>query len=292
MDRRLLGTRKAQCKFCERIDAYVRAKVERLESDKVSLNAVPLKMNVNGILDSNGKISIANLPKELLLMKTSAEVALRYAASLGIKLSGISVITDNDSQFSYAIASGKITKSGLGSSAALTVATVKAVLGSQSVKYDNEIVHKLAQTAHSIATGKVGSGSDIAAATYGSMIYTRYSPEIVKKLPAEYTNEQLRELIDSKWDYTAEPFSLPKQFRLAFANFVGAAMITIKAVGSVSDFKAKDPAQYKSLMDEINKENAAAIAALKLIGSGDSDAMAELRRLQYRKAAHEEARKR
>lgn len=263
--------------FVSAVNAYVRAKAESLDN-KVVLNAIPLKMRSEGTIDADGRISIMNLPKELLLMKTSVEVSLRYASSLGTMITGVSVTTDNDSQFSYTIASGKVAKSGLGSSAALTVAVVKAVLGSQPVKYDSEIVHKLAQTAHSIATGKIGSGFDIAAATYGSIIYTRYSPEIVKMLPAEYTNQQLRELIDSKWDYTAEPFSLPKQFKLLFANFVGEAMITTKAIGSVSDFKAKDSAQYNSLMAELNRENVAAIEALRRINKGDLASMGEFKR--------------
>ena len=131
------------------------------------------------------------------------------------------------------------------------------------VNDDDDTVHKLAQTAHALATGKVGSGFDIAAATYGSVVYVRYSPDIVKELPAEYTNEQLLELINRKWDYTAEKFSLPESFRIVFANFVGEAMITTKAVGSVSAFKAKDLATYNSLIGEMNDENTKAIEELR-----------------------------
>ena len=60
-------------------------------------------------------------------------------------------------------------KVGLGSSAAVTVATVKAFL-----KEKHEEVFKRAYVAHTRAQGKIGSGFDVAAATFGEpIVYER-----------------------------------------------------------------------------------------------------------------------
>ncbi len=255
------------------VTAYVNAHAQEIAGNGIELLAPQLNCNVKGTIDlDSGKIT-AEVPKELALMKTAAEAASRYAAALGIRLKGFRITTSNDGPFSYTITAGKVAKSGLGSSAAVTVATVSALLNAFGIEpKKDDALHKLAQTAHSLATGKVGSGFDIAAATHGSIIYTRYSPEIVQSLPADYANSQLLDLVKRKWDYSIEPFQMPDEFRLSFANFVGEAMITTKAVGSVSEFKKKNPEAYGKLVKEINAENSKAVEALRVIKKGGRDA--------------------
>ncbi|KAF2302450.1 hypothetical protein GH714_036396 [Hevea brasiliensis] len=84
----------------------------------------------------------------------------------------------------------EVAKTGLGSSAAMTTAVVAALLHylgvidlSSSCKdkksSDLDTVHIIAQTAHCIAQGKVGSGFDVSSAVYGSYRYVRFSPEVL-----------------------------------------------------------------------------------------------------------------
>lgn len=88
----------------------------------------------------------------------------------------------------------EVAKTGLGSSAAMTTAVVASVLHylgvvklsvscedleSEKLSDDLDVVHAVAQTAHCIAQGKVGSGFDVSAAVYGSQHYVRFSPEIL-----------------------------------------------------------------------------------------------------------------
>jgi phosphomevalonate kinase len=88
----------------------------------------------------------------------------------------------------------EVAKTGLGSSAAMTTSVVAALLhylgavnlscwGQLSIDgatdMDLDLVHAIAQSAHCIAQGKVGSGFDVSAAVYGSQRYTRFSPEIL-----------------------------------------------------------------------------------------------------------------
>ncbi len=255
------------------VDAYVTVNLKTRTDQAIELNAPQLKMSAKGFVDRNSGKLDANTPKELLLLKTAAEVAFRYASGIGKEVPGLRITTNSDAAFAYGISAGKIVKSGLGSSAAVTVATACAVLKALGINpEEKDALHKLSQTAHSIATGKVGSGFDIAAASFGSILYTRYSPEIVKKLPANYSNKQLVDLVNKKWDYIIEKFSLPDEFRLLFANF-GESMITTKAIGNVSEFKEKDPHVYSDIIGEINDENMMAVNALRELKGGNKDAL-------------------
>ena len=92
-------------------------------------------------------------------------------------------------------------KTGLGSSAALITSLVSALLlhlhvisqtsfGDSQPQSSNEepyngnegkkLAHNLAQFIHCLAQGKIGSGFDIAAAVFGSQIYTRFNPAVIK----------------------------------------------------------------------------------------------------------------
>lgn len=87
----------------------------------------------------------------------------------------------------------EVAKTGLGSSAAMTTAVVAALLNYLGVvnlsssrgqekendMKDLDMVHAIAQTAHCIAQGKVGSGFDVSSAVYGSQRYVRFSPHVL-----------------------------------------------------------------------------------------------------------------
>jgi phosphomevalonate kinase len=257
--------------FVTAVDAYVSANVKSIDGNLIVIDAPQLKARASGTIDLDSGVLSIEVPKELVLLKTAIEVASRYVAGLGIRLQGMQITTRNDPAFSYTITEGKIAKSGLGSSAAVTVASVGTVLKAYGVDTSaDDALHKLSQTAHSIATGKVGSGFDIAAATHGTILYTRYSPGIVKDFPAAYQNSELQGLIKRNWDCVIEKFNLPGRFNLMFANFVGEGMITTAAVGSVSKFKEKEPARYKELVDAINAENVKAVQALRAMSKGEN----------------------
>jgi len=89
----------------------------------------------------------------------------------------------------------EVAKTGLGSSAAMTTSVVAALLHylgavnlplstenlpeELSVDSDLDLVHIIAQSAHCIAQGKIGSGFDVSAAVYGSQRYIRFSPAVL-----------------------------------------------------------------------------------------------------------------
>ncbi len=258
--------------FVTAVNAYVHASVKSVGGDRIVIEAPQLNSNASGTVDlQTGAISM-EVPEGLALLKTSVEVASRYAAGKGARLEGMQIRTENDSAFSYSVTEGKVAKSGLGSSAAVTVAGISAVLKAYGLDAsENDALHKLAQVAHSIATGKVGSGFDIAAATHGTILYTRYSPAIVKEFPATYQNTDLLNLVERDWDYKIERFGLPEVFAMTFANFLGKGTATTVALGSVSKFKERDPDRYRTLIDGINRENERAVQALRALNKNEGD---------------------
>lgn len=86
---------------------------------------------------------------------------------------------------------GDVSKTGLGSSAALTTSLVGCIIHyfsdtmahlDRAAVAHKECIHRVAQVAHSIAQGKIGSGFDVFTAAYGSNVYSRFSPQRVDAL--------------------------------------------------------------------------------------------------------------
>lgn len=84
---------------------------------------------------------------------------------------------------------------GLGTSSAVTVSVVKAVLELFSMTHDDDTIFKISSIAHLSAQGS-GSCADIAASTYGGYIsYTRFDPVQI----ASYKNYSVREIVSANW---------------------------------------------------------------------------------------------
>ena len=72
-------------------------------------------------------------------------------------------------------------KTGLGSSAALTVSIIKCLL--RYYQLDNqELLHFVSQVSHFRAQEKIGSGFDISSAVYGSHLFRRIRSELLLSL--------------------------------------------------------------------------------------------------------------
>ncbi|KAL9011231.1 MAG: hypothetical protein Q9173_003905 [Seirophora scorigena] len=107
-------------------------------------------------------------------------------------------------------------KTGLGSSAALVTAFTSAVLthylDQSQLTLNSEsgraCLHNIAQAAHCVAQGKVGSGFDVAAAVYGSCVYRRFSSSVLMVLGEVGSagfSKRLRAVVEdsdpsNKWD--------------------------------------------------------------------------------------------
>lgn len=243
--------------FVTGVDKRVHTHVQREEGGEVSISSPQFNEDWSGKLEETGKT-----PETLKFVALSVKATLDYLQAKGQGTSGVSVTTYSDPSFG----AGK-GKSGLGSSAAVTVATVGAVLElfGNPVSSNPHLVHKLAQYAHSAAQGKVGSGFDVAASCFGSCAYSRYSPEILTSLGDNPLGQEIAKVVDGPWDYVATPLALPQGFEVAYGNIVGESTSTSAMIKKVNEYKANNPDGYKNLLDDLDHQNRVSIDTLSRI---------------------------
>ncbi|CAB4252684.1 similar to Saccharomyces cerevisiae YMR220W ERG8 Phosphomevalonate kinase [Maudiozyma barnettii] len=172
-----------------------------------------------------------------------------------------------------------VPKTGLGSSAGLVTVLTTALssvflkdLDVSSIKYQHTI-HNLAQIAHCQAQGKIGSGFDVAAATYGSIIYRRFLPEIISQLPElsvdnfERYHNALKDVVDTcNWKMIASPTNLPKGFKLIMGD-VNTGSETVKLVQKVKKWYANNQPHSLDVYNCIDENNMKIIQLCKTLDS-------------------------
>ncbi|XP_059275586.1 phosphomevalonate kinase, peroxisomal isoform X2 [Lycium ferocissimum] len=160
----------------------------------------------------------------------------------------------------------EVAKTGLGSSAAMTTAVVASVLHylgvvNLSSLADVDVVHVIAQTAHCIAQGKVGSGFDVSSAVYGSQRYIRFSPEVLSSAQNAGMATPLTEVIDdvlkAKWDHERTKFSLPPLMTLLLGEPGSGGSSTPSMVGAVKKWQRSDPQDSLETWRRLSEGNSA-----------------------------------
>ncbi len=242
--------------FITGVDKRVYASAK--ENYKIVIRSPQFGFEASGIFE-NGKLLLNNDSEKMKYVKTTAEGCLQYFAWNGIAIKNFELETKSDSVYGV-----EGSKAGLGSSAAICVATAAALfeLHGLGIEGNKEQIHKLSQWAHSTVSGKVGSGIDVAASVYGASSYIRYSPDILKNA--------FPQVVEMPWDYEMHYVPLPKQFEVAVAA-LGASVSTSEMIKKVNAWKASNPAEYGELMNQYNACNVMAIASLKKLSSDFSD---------------------
>nr|BAF98284.1 5-phosphomevelonate kinase [Hevea brasiliensis] len=166
----------------------------------------------------------------------------------------------------------EVAKTGLGSSAAMTTAVVAALLHhlglvdlSSSCKEkkfsDLDLVHIIAQTAHCIAQGKVGSGFDVSSAVYGSHRYVRFSPEVLSSAQDAGKGIPLQEVISNilkgKWDHERTMFSLPPLMSLLLGEPGTGGSSTPSMVGALKKWQKSDTQKSQETWRKLSEANSA-----------------------------------
>ncbi len=229
------------------VDAYVHATVKPRKDDKILIDIPQFKTKIETTIN---EINNSNDPNAKFVL-SAIKIVLEYLKFKRISFSGFEITTKSDNQFS--VEGGK---SGLGSSAAVTVATVAAILKLFKIT-DIDLLHTLAQYAHALSQGKIGSGFDVAASCFGSVGYSRYSPEKLNlTLPAK--------LFETELDYDVMGVNMPPNLKLLVASFPKDSMSTTFSVTKVMEFKKNNPNEYQSIMDKLNEANEEAIDSLEM----------------------------
>ncbi|MEM7827878.1 MAG: phosphomevalonate kinase [Candidatus Aenigmatarchaeota archaeon] len=151
---------------------------------------------------------------------------------------------------------GKSKKIGFGSSAASVVATVAALLkmhgqdiASMQAK---ERIYKLATIAHYFVQGKLGSGFDVAAATFGGVfVYKRFdSAWLVQQIES---GKSIKEIVEKKWPgLYIEQLDIPKRLKL-IVGWTRSSASTTAMIRQMEGFKMSQFAEYKRIFSNIAK---------------------------------------
>ena len=192
-------------------------------------------------------------------------------------------------------------KTGLGSSAALVTALTAAILthylGATPGLFDlatekgRRTLHNLAQAAHCAAQGKVGSGFDVAAAVYGSILYRRFSPSVLESLPEAGSPgfaPALASCVDdpdgSRWDVEVrtDDGRVPSTLALRMCD-VDCGSQTVSMVKQVLAWRARDPEGSRALWDDLQAANEELAAILR--GDAERGTAPEIRRAVARSRA-------
>lgn len=150
----------------------------------------------------------------------------------------------------------EVAKTGLGSSAGLVTVVTTALLSiftNKELELIQNVVHNCAQVAHSKAQKKIGSGFDVAAAVYGSIVYRRFDPQIMDDI-FQMLGPSVSKVIESKWDTCIKPTGLPPGIRLLMGDIKGGSE-TPKLVSKVLAWKRANGKYGEALFDTINLAN-------------------------------------
>lgn len=165
----------------------------------------------------------------------------KYARELGKPLALYKLFVDSD------LDSDDGKKYGLGSSAAVTVATVKALNKFYDLQMSADQIYKLAAIAHLDVQGN-GSLGDIAASVYGGWIAYRSFDKAW--LAAERNSHSLAELLDLDWpQLQIDLLEAPAEMRLLI-GWTGSPASTSRLVDKITIAKAKKRAQYEAFLTE------------------------------------------
>lgn len=167
-----------------------------------------------------------------------------YAQSVGKQMVNYHVNIDSDLDS----ADGK--KYGLGSSAAVTVATIRALSQFYDLHLADDALFKLASMAHLDVQGN-GSLGDIAASVYGGWIaYHSFDREWLKIMRK---TTSLTELLTMNWPMlSVKRLTQPQDLELLI-GWTGSPASTSIFVDKMAIFKAKQKSTYTTFLEESKK---------------------------------------
>jgi phosphomevalonate kinase len=174
--------------------------------------------------------------------------AMAYFSSIGHKPEPLEVSLENSPLFG-----GRDEKSGLGSSAASTVALIAAIMDGNGfeVGKKREVIHKLGQISHALAAGSSGSGFDIATSAFGTIEYVRFDKNLIKVnegMAPEAFSEAVGRLVKMDWPRMSIKKTAIEPYGLLAFNIKGGKTSTISSVRAVRKLIEHAPELYENLI--------------------------------------------
>lgn len=188
------------------IDRFISVTVFPVSTDFGTLHSKVLSDQPLKWTRSEKGLTFAEPAENTAIVKAAIDVAETYLTELGKPLSYYDMLIESEMVNEEGI------KYGLGSSGAVTVAVIEALLNAYSVSVSDLSLYKLASLAH-LSLNSNGSFGDLAAASFtGWIAYTRFNQ---KSLLPHLKKLSIKELIARPWDQLSiEPLLPPESLSL------------------------------------------------------------------------------
>ncbi|MBO0477511.1 phosphomevalonate kinase [Vagococcus sp. DIV0080] len=175
----------------------------------------------------NGKFYIDERENPFSYITKSVTLVEQYLLELGydLKYFDLTIESELDNK------DGR--KYGLGSSGAVTIATIKAILSLYEINYTSELLYKLAAITH-LSLNSNGSFGDLAASSYGGWIaYSCFEKNwVIKQLKEK---SPIRQLVEQEWPkLRIQPLKAPADLRLLI-GWTGSPASTTSLVDQLND---------------------------------------------------------
>jgi len=164
-----------------------------------------------------------------------------------------------------------VPKTGLGSSAGLVTSLTAAILycyigdGFLTSQHQLDTLHNLAQVAHCLAQGKVGSGFDVGSAVYGSIVYRRFKPALINDLvalePSRFSAGLKALINETNWNIEHQRCCLVPGIHILMGDVAGGSE-TPKLVTKVQKWRHDNPDRALAVWTELNDSNMGLVSSL------------------------------
>lgn len=187
------------------------------------------------------KIIIEGQEKNFSYVMAGINIVESYVREKGIKAAyyDLEIVSELESS------GGK--KYGLGSSAAVTVATIEAICSYYKISLTKEKLFKLSSLAH-LSLKSNGSCGDLAASVYGGWIaFSTFNREWLLQ---QWSKKSIGRLINMKWkDLSIEKLNPPQGLEIAVA-WTGSPSSTRNLVDKLNDSKVENRVIYEKFMGD------------------------------------------
>ncbi|WP_455464645.1 phosphomevalonate kinase [Candidatus Hodarchaeum mangrovi] len=233
------------------VDQRVKVSIEASEFFQVILE--DFKINSRVEVSKQGiKFDIDN--PHLDFTRFSMETAFKYLQEKNIPFKPFKLFSTTDIETVKGEGNNEM-KVGFGSSAAAVIAIIGSILYFHNAFNfsfrDKELLFKLGIIAHYYGQGKLGSGFDVAASTFGgALVYKRFDPEWLQQ---ELSKKSLLDVLYSKWPILEHwNIKIPKNLEL-MVGFTGVSASTRKLVCEMKKFRKTNLDSYQAIISAIKK---------------------------------------
>lgn len=222
------------------VNRFVYATIESCTENRVSLP----KLNLDNLPweIENKTIHIVTNDKRVNFVENAMNIAYRYIVEQKQPFSNFELSINSELDDESGI------KYGLGSSAAVVTAVIKAIIEKHDIASTPTLLFKLAAIAH-VETQGSGSGADVAASSFGGMLmYTSFQAEWLKS--AHDNAITITELVEREWPYfSVKPIELSDVVQMMI-GWTGSPASTKQFLKKIDLLKKKDVDVYSQFIDQ------------------------------------------